>query len=94
MNYEACLTTADHKKIHIYIKNILKCTQNLKFIIIWTKQATMRALYNIYIVPDVYYWNKYEIIVYAYIIQYSQCHNYNVLVVPHARRSVDLVYIG
>ena len=43
-----------YTKIHIYTKNILKCTQNLKFIIVWTKQATMRALYNIYIVPDMY----------------------------------------
>ena len=87
-SYEACLTTAGHNKIHIYTKNILKCTQNLKFIIVWTKQATMKALYNIYIVPDVYYCNKYEIIVYTHFIQCSQCHNYNVLVVPHARRSL------
>ena len=29
----------------------------------------MKALYNIYIVPDVYYCNKYEIIVYTHIIQ-------------------------
>ena len=50
----------------------------------------MKALYNIYIVPDVYYCNKYEIIVYTHIIQCSQCHNYNVLVVPHARRSLTL----
>ena len=27
----------------------------------------MKALYNIYIVPDVYYCNKYEIIVYTHI---------------------------
>ena len=81
-------TTARHSKIHIYTKNILKCTQNLKFIIVWIKQATMKALYNINIVPDVYYCNKYEIIVYTHIIQCSQCHNYNVLVVPHARRSL------
>ena len=48
----------------------------------------MKALYNIYIVPDVYYCKKYEIIVYTHIKQCSQCHNYNVLVVPHARRSL------
>ena len=55
----------------------------------------MKALYNIYIVPDVYYCNKYEIIVYTHIIQCSQCHNYNVLVVPHAHGGVfDFVYIG
>ena len=46
----------------------------------------MKALYNIYIVSDVYYYNKYEIIVYIY--KCSQCHNYNVLVVPHARRTL------
>ena len=50
----------------------------------------MKDRYNIYIVPDVYYCNKYEIIVYTDIrILYkcSQCHNnyYNFLVVPHAR---------
>ena len=37
---------------------------------------------------DVYYCNKYEIIVYTHIIQCTQCHNHNVLVVPHARRSL------
>ena len=68
-SYEACLTTAEHNKIHIHTKNILKCTWNLKFIIVWIKQATMKALYNIYIVPDVYYCNQYEIIVYTHIIQ-------------------------
>ena len=51
-------------------------------------KATMKALYNIYIVPDVYYCNKYEIIVYTHIIQCSQCHNYNVLDVLHERRSL------
>ena len=54
------------------------------------KTSYNESLYNIYIVPDVYYCNKYEIIVYTHIIQCSQCHNYNVLVVPHAhaRRSL------
>ena len=28
----------------------------------------MKAVYNIYIVPDVYYCNKYEIIVYTHIL--------------------------
>ena len=66
-SYKACLTTAGHNKIHK--ENILNCTYNLKFIIVWINQATMKALYNIYIVPDVYYCNKYEIIVYTHIIQ-------------------------
>ena len=51
--------------------------------------ATMKALYNIYIVPDIYYCNKYDC-VYTHIIQCSQCHNCNVIVVPHARRSLSL----
>ena len=38
----------------------------------------MKAFYFNYIVPDVCYCNKYEIIVYTHIMQYSQCYNYNV----------------
>ena len=33
------------------------------------KSSYNKALYNIYIVPDVYYCNKYEIILYTHIIQ-------------------------
>ena len=50
----------------------------------------MKALYNIYIVPDVYYCNKYEIIVYTHIIQCSQCHNYNVCRTARTEESLTL----
>ena len=54
------------KYIH---KKYFKLHIQLKFILVWINQATMKALYNIYIVPDVYYCNKYEIIVCTHIIQ-------------------------
>ena len=86
-SYEGCLT-AGHNKIHIYTKKYFKMHIKPKIYHSLDKASYNESLYNIYIVPDVYYCNKYEIIVYTHIIQCSQCHNYNVLVVPHARRSL------
>ena len=57
---------------YIY-KKLLIFTYNLKFIIVWINQATMKALYNICIGPDVYYCNKYEIIVYTH-NRWEICH--------------------
>ena len=60
------------QQLDIIIKYIyekyLKFTYNLKFNMVWINQTTMKALYNIYIVTDVYYCNKYKIIVYMHII--------------------------
>ena len=64
-DYIHMTTTTSYKSILLHVT------------IVWINQATMKALYTIYIVPDVYYCNKYEIIVYKHIIQCSQCHNYN-----------------
>ena len=54
---------------YIYKKYFKLHIQPKIYPMVWINQATMKALYNIYIVPDVYYCNKYEIIVYTHIIQ-------------------------